>query len=207
MEKYNINKRRIDVSNTISIPGGFYIPPGVIVLKKEYFEENFEKIYNLKSVSFPSGIININGRHLLDSSILSCLIIIKGIKNIMAETFMFTNLKYVNIICDVKNIENKAFYCCYSLASVILPNNLVKIGNSAFEKCKSLKSIMIPNSVNEIGTKAFAYCENLEIILDKDLTEINLGKDCFLGVKKLRILENSLDLKKEKNKDIMKIIS
>ena len=57
-------------------------------------------------------------------------------------------LKNVTIIADAVFFRNR------SLKSIVLPNNLTKIGNYAFES-NQLTSVTIPNSVTEIGGWAF----------------------------------------------------
>ena len=49
-------------------------------------------------------------------------------------------------------------------SSVVIPNNVTKIGQSAFQNCFSLASVTIPSSVKEIGREAFYYCLNLSTI-------------------------------------------
>ena len=56
------------------------------------------------------------------------------------------------------SIEGFAFYCCYSLASITIPNGVTSIEGNAFDKCYSLASITIPNDVTSIGESAFQNC-------------------------------------------------
>lgn len=57
-----------------------------------------------------------------------------------------------------------AFYGCNSLASVVIPNSVTKIGSYAFKLCRNLASIVIPNSVTDIGEDAFTQCYSLHSI-------------------------------------------
>ena len=61
-------------------------------------------------------------------------------------------------------IKGHAFYNCYSLSSVVLPNSVTSIGESAFEACSSLSSVVIPNSVTSINARAFASCSSIAYI-------------------------------------------
>ena len=56
---------------------------------------------------------------------------------------------------------NGAFYGCYSLAKVTIPDGIREIGNYAFYGCKNLKEVVLPESVMHIGDRAFAMCSML----------------------------------------------
>lgn len=62
---------------------------------------------------------------------------------------------------SVIKISNWAFYRCYDLTRIYVPNSVTSIGNYAFNNCSSLVFIDIPNSVTSIGTGAFSYCNSL----------------------------------------------
>ena len=58
-------------------------------------------------------------------------------------------------------ICNNAFWGCYDLISVTIPDSVTSIGKSAFSKCYGLTSVAIPNSVTSIGDEAFAGCRGI----------------------------------------------
>lgn len=73
----------------------------------------------------------------------------------------------------VTSIDDEAFYECYSLTSVALPDSLTSIGNKAFFNCESLSDIPLPDSLTSIGEYAFAYCYNLtSVALPDSITSI-----------------------------------
>ena len=47
----------------------------------------------------------------------------------------------------VTSIGDYAFYECYYLASIAIPNSVTSIGSGAFYSCRGLTSITFPNSV------------------------------------------------------------
>ena len=55
----------------------------------------------------------------------------------------------------VTSIGANAFYQCYGLNSVTIPNSVTSISGSAFYKCTGLTSLTIPDSVTIIETRLF----------------------------------------------------
>ena len=68
----------------------------------------------------------------------------------------------------VTRIEPSAFYNCYSLASVTIPDGVTSIGNYAFQYCYSLASVTIPDGVTRIGDSVFRYCYSLASVTIPD---------------------------------------
>ena len=58
---------------------------------------------------------------------------------------------------SVTSIGSSAFYYCYSLTSVTIPEGVTSIGSYAFQYCYSLTSVTIPEGVTSIGSYAFQY--------------------------------------------------
>ena len=85
---------------------------------------------------------------------------------------------------SVTSIGNSAFYECYGLTSVTIPNSVTSIGNLAFYLCSGLTSVTIPNSVTEISDDAFYYCRSLtSVTIPNSVTYI--GRDAFYGCDEL----------------------
>ena len=61
-----------------------------------------------------------------------------------------------------------AFYGCYSITSITIPNSVTSIGDSVFDCCFSLTSITIPNSIKCIKKYAFFYCKKLKNVVIGD---------------------------------------
>ena len=90
-------------------------------------------------------------------------------------------------------IGERAFYGCYSLTAITIPEGVTSIGDKAFYGCRSLTDITIPESVTSIRKNAFAGCSSLTAItLPEGVTSI--GESAFLGcssLKSITIPENS----------------
>jgi hypothetical protein len=69
----------------------------------------------------------------------------------------------VEIGDSVTSIGASAFYNCWVLISVAIPNSVTLIGDAAFAGCSALDSIVIPNSVISISKYAFNGCDSLTI--------------------------------------------
>ena len=74
------------------------------------------------------------------------------------------SVTYNGIVYSVTSIGDYAFYFCFGLTSVEIPNSVTSIGERAFNGCSGLTSIEIPNGVTSIGGQAFDSCSGLESI-------------------------------------------
>lgn len=71
----------------------------------------------------------------------------------------YTGNKLSYVLPDtVETIADSAFSNCYSLYSINMTGNLVRIGKGAFEYCTRLALITFPDSITEIDEYAFARC-------------------------------------------------
>ena len=68
----------------------------------------------------------------------------------------------------VTEIGNRAFYDCYNLTSVVIPDSVTSIGSSAFYYCYRLTSVEIGDGVTSIGDEAFYSCGSLTSVEFKD---------------------------------------
>ena len=83
---------------------------------------------------------------------------------------------YMNRTRKVTSIGNYAFYYCYKLTSVTIPNSVTSIGGWAFEGCSGLTSVTIPNSVTSIELGTFSGCSGLTSInIPNSVTSIGSG--------------------------------
>ena len=85
------------------------------------------------------------------------------------------SVTYNDVTYSVTSIGNFAFYGCYSLASIEIPNSVTSIGNSAFYDCSGLiGDLVIPDGVTTIGSSAFYNCSGLtgELVIPDGVTSI-----------------------------------
>ena len=76
--------------------------------------------------------------------------------SISARAFESSNIKEIVLPASLLEIEDEAFYWCYTLESIEFAENskLASIGSSAFDRCGSLTSIDSLKTINFQGTKA-----------------------------------------------------
>ena len=70
---------------------------------------------------------------------------------VFKENTTITSFKELQYFTGLTSIGDYAFYKCYYLTSVTIPNSVTSIGGSAFYTCSGLTSVTIPNSVTGIG--------------------------------------------------------
>ncbi len=78
------------------------------------------------------------------------------------------SLTSVTIPDSVTTIGEWAFYDCWSLESITIPEGVTSIGERAFYRCLSLASITIPEGVTSIGERAFYCCSSLTSVTIPD---------------------------------------
>jgi hypothetical protein len=104
---------------------------------------------------------------------------------------------YSNSIIDVHlgndiDIGSFAFFRCYSLEHVTIPNTITTIDGQAFRWCSTLSGIVIPHGVTSIGTSAFEGCYRMRYAsISKTVTSIGnyAFSQCF-GVSSLIFSED-----------------
>ena len=107
----------------------------------------------------------INGiNYRLDEDNLTAEVIEKTYNRYMGDIMIPKIVVFDELTYRVERIGDMAFYECYSLTSITIPNSVKSIGRSAFSYCESLTSITIPDSITIIGSLAFLHCESLTSI-------------------------------------------
>ncbi len=78
-------------------------------------------------------------------------------------------------------IGNSAFYGCYQLGVVDLPERLTTIGSSAFRECTNLMYITLPENLTTIDNYAFYECRKLIEVFNKSSLSVAIGGGSLNG--------------------------
>ena len=107
----------------------------------------------------------------------------RGVTSIGSNAFYNCySLTAINVPDGVTSIGNGAFMYCTSLTSINIPDGVTSIGIGVFQSCYSLTSINIPDGVTSIGSSEFQNCYSLTAINVPDgVTSIGNGAfyNCF----------------------------
>lgn len=98
-----------------------------------------------------------------------------------------SNLTYLKIGSNIKEIGTNSFYECENLSTVKIENGLVSVGDNAFENCNNLTSITLPDSVTTLGYKTFSFNSFTKFKIPNKVKEI--PESCFYECHLLETLE------------------
>lgn len=162
------------------------IPEGVVRIDNDFFSG----CTNLKTVVFPSTITTIGSFLFYRATKVSSLTVSSGNEAYKSEnnaiytkdgTELVVLSPYVSeyeFPVSVTKIGKSAFYCCYQLTSMVIPDRITELSSNAFNYCSGLTSVTIPDGITEIPDYCFANCTALTSVNIPD-SVTSLGKDCF----------------------------
>lgn len=96
--------------------------------------------------------------------------------NAIRYSFLFNEMTTSNTSEHAKEATSVEFQDCYSLRSIVLPDDLISI-NSTFMGCSDLEEIIFGSCIQEIGQYAMRDCLNLSTVIipeDAPLAYIDL---------------------------------
>lgn len=79
--------------------------------------------------------------------------------NCKGDVILPGSVTYNGVEYTIDNIEDRAFYVCLGLTSIIIPEGVTRIGLDAFSYCSNLKSVTFPRSLAFVDGDAFFGCD------------------------------------------------
>ena len=153
----------------------YRIPEGIVVIGKEWVENNIAK--GVTKVICPSSLEEIGETAFKDYNKLEEIVLNEGLKRIGGGAFENCGIKNIKFPSTLKNTICETFYKFSNLKEVILNEGLKKIGWSDF--ClSSIKSINIPKSVELIHQGAFQASKITKIVIPSNVKIIEQNTFC-----------------------------
>ena len=120
---------------------------------------------NLQKVIIPNTVLGLGEGAFMNCSKLESVTTAGGIREIPKKAFMGCHVLKTVKIFRAKTIESYAFFNCFALTNVTLPQTLQTIKNSSFVCCNGMISLTIPANVKTIEDYTFQSCKNLEYLM------------------------------------------
>ncbi len=125
----------------------------------------FYECTSIERIVLPNSLTTLGGNAFASSGLKSVKLGTGLSKLGDYNTFANTKIESVEIPANITEIPQSLFRGCDKLSSVIIADNseLTTIGSSAFYGCYSLKSITLPEKLTRIGSDAFSNCPIVEV--------------------------------------------
>ena len=166
------------------------VPEGIVSVSNGAFGDVLDdNCKGLVSLYIPSTLRDISRKAFYDCDSLAYIEIAKNnpTYHSAGNCIIETNSKTLVFGCKNSSIPTNgsvtiigegAFYDCYYLTQISIPDSIKKIESSAFYGCNKLSSVSIGNGVTEIGAWAFKDCAELATVTLGTSVQI-IGEECF----------------------------
>lgn len=166
----------------------------------------FEYCDNLRKVTLPEGLKQIEEDAFLYCSKLREINLPESVKFIGTEAFMAcSQLNNIHLSDSLTSLGTYAFYGCSSLTNVHIPSSLTTLSNSVF-RGTGLRYIHIPSNITTIEPGAFMSCQQLQgVRLSEGLQSMAYG--AFYGCKSLKYIICEAQTPPSRNCDCFKDVN
>lgn len=143
----------------------------------------FSNCYNLKYISLPFGLTDINQYVFYDCYSLNSVTFPKdseAVTNLYYGFYYCFSLETVSFPSGMfTETSTYTFNSCFSLKAVTYPEVLTSIGQYAHSSCYSLKHLVLPDSLTNLGNSAFQNCYSLEDINIDTIDDVYINTSAF----------------------------
>ncbi|MBD5131115.1 MAG: leucine-rich repeat protein, partial [Clostridiales bacterium] len=122
-------------------------------------KETFSGCTSLKKVVFEGDDDSSDALTIGNDAFNGCT----ALTTVVFGTYDAQTEKYVNIP-NITKINEKTFFRCTSLKSIVLPDSVTEICANAFQSCTNLRSVDFGNNLNAIRRLAFDGCSSLTAV-------------------------------------------
>lgn len=153
------------------------------IMRVLFGEEEYGNSYHANSAYIPNNLKNFTIKGNIPRP--SVFIGVKSLETVVygcpgsIDGFRESNIRRVELLEGVTDINGCAFYSCEKLEEIILPSSLTYIGDQAFTLCTSLKTIDLPSQLTNLGGYAFMYCYSLEELIIPNSIKVIPTQLCF----------------------------
>lgn len=148
---------------------------------EEIEADAFQKCGSLVRVQFAKGLRTIGERAFEYCTHLTNVELPEGLTTMGANAFgECERLESVKMPGTLRQIPEGAFYICWRLKEVEVPEGVESIGKNAFYECEGMERLSLPTSLRSIDEGAFAACVRLtEVTIPEGV--VSLGKESFMS--------------------------
>lgn len=143
-------------------------------------DQQFQNRTALSDITLPASLTSI-GEYAFSKTSLPEITIPAAVKtispNCFRETTSLTGITFEEGSA-LTSIGDAAFYRCYSLKAIVIPDGVRVINQNCFYECKVLSDVKLPKSLTSIDSNAFAYTSALSLI-DFPETLTSIGSRAF----------------------------
>ena len=141
----------------------------------------FQKCGSLVRVQFAAGLQTIGERAFAYCTHLTNVELPEGLTTMGANAFgECERLESVKLPGTLRQIPEGAFYICWRLKEMEVPEGVEQIGKDAFYECEGMERLTLPTSLRTIDEGAFAACVRLtEVTIPEGV--VSLGKETFMS--------------------------
>lgn len=184
--RYSADGKKL-ISTPVGLVGGYKIKPGT----ESICDSAFQFKVDLGVVDIPSSVKYIGRCAFVQCQRLMYANLPVEIEYMGDMAFSGCNLQNLYIPQSLKSIPDNAYAGNEELKTIILHNEIEKIGGGAFQKCKGIEMFTFPPKIKIIERNVLRHCWNLEkVILPDGVTIIRSGAFSYTGIETVQIPES-----------------